>query len=119
MPRCLFVACCLLGALALAGCKETGPRVYTACLYHPNDQGGCLDAYTPIGLVEAHALGASCDAVCLLEDKSLYVSTVCAPYPSTAELILPEESPDCATALALLAALASGDEAAIKAATCE
>ena len=109
MPRSLYFALCLgFGALAMLGCEETGPRVYTARLYHSNATGGCLDSYTPIGLVEANELGSSCESVCLLEDASVYVSTVCAPYPSTGAVVSPDDSPDCAAALALL----DGDAAA-------
>jgi hypothetical protein len=101
MPRSLCFTRLLVCAFLLTGCEETGPRVYTARLYHANDQGGCVDTYTPIGLVEADEIRSSCDAVCLLQEGSVYVSTVCAPYPSTAEVVAVDDSADCAAALAL------------------
>ncbi|MGC4091045.1 MAG: hypothetical protein QM756_24855 [Polyangiaceae bacterium] len=99
-----FLLLSLPCALWLTACEESGPRVYTARLFHPADAGAaCLDAYTPIGLVEAGDLGASCDAVCLWQGDELYVSTVCPPLPATFEREDPVASSECQAALALLA----------------
>ena len=85
------------GSWLLFACNESGPRVYTAQAFQADP--GCLDAYAPLGLVEAEELPANCDPVCLELDGQLYVSVVCPPYPAEAELLAPEDSPDCATAL--------------------
>jgi hypothetical protein len=86
---CLFV-------LAPA-CDEFGPRVYTA-QRHAVDPG-CLEAYAPIGLVEAQAVSALCEPVCLSLGEDLYVSTLCPPYPAEAS-VEPEDSEGCTAALA-------------------
>jgi hypothetical protein len=88
-----------IGLAVLPGCDESGPRVYTAQAYEPAN--GCLDDYVPVGLVMSAALFPTCDPVCLELGNVLYVSTVCAPYPATAVPVAPEDSTDCATALAL------------------
>jgi hypothetical protein len=88
-----------IGLAVLPGCDESGPRVYTAQAYEPAN--GCLDDYVPVGLVMSAALFPTCDPVCLELGNVLYVSTVCAPYPATAVPVAPEDSADCATALAL------------------
>jgi len=84
----------------LLGCDQEGPRVYTAM---PVDiASNCLGPYTPLGLVDANELPANCPAVCLERDHTLYVSTVCAPYPAEATQISPSDSADCKSALGLL-----------------
>jgi hypothetical protein len=85
-----------LGHSLLPGCDESGPRIYTAQAYRA--LLGCLDAYAPLSLVEARDVDALCDAVCLRLDTSLYVSTVCAPYPAETTLVPPEDE-TCAAAL--------------------
>jgi len=87
-----------LGVAPLA-CTEFGPRVYTAQPYRA--QEACLAASVAIGLVQADELESTCDPVCLLLDETLYVSVVCAPYPAQANPLLPEDSAECALALAL------------------
>lgn len=88
----------LAAALSLvSACSDVGPRVYTAEPYDP--EGGCLGEYEAIGLVEADSLSASCEPVCLEWSGTLYVSTLCAPYPDLATQLSPEEDADCAAAL--------------------
>jgi hypothetical protein len=95
----------LLGVVVGVGvgsaCEEYGPRVYTAAPYRA--ELGCLDPYAPIGLVQARDLGSQCDAICLREGDTLYVSTVCAPYPAEAT-IEAADAGSCAAAVAALAA---------------
>jgi len=98
-PRMLAA---LLGAAVLffvlaPGCDESGPRVYTA-QRHAVDEG-CLETYAPIGLVEAEALSALCEAVCLSLDEDLYISTLCPPFPAEAS-VEPVDSEGCTAALA-------------------
>lgn len=90
----------LLLAGICSGCDESGPRVFTAQRYRADL--ACLEAYAPIGLIEARDVSALCEPVCLYQDEELYVSTVCAPYPAEASLAEPEAE-DC------VAALAAGD----------
>jgi len=89
----------VVGSLA---CTEFGPRVYTARPYRA--QEACVAASMAIGLVQADELESTCAPVCLLLDETLYVSVVCAPYPARSSLLLPENSSECALALALLEA---------------
>jgi hypothetical protein len=103
-PATLFRAASI-ALLALSACDETGPRIYTAQAYDP--EAACLEPYVPLGLVEADELRADCAATCLRGAQQLYVSTVCSPYPRDVVLETPEESPECAEALASLEAEAS------------
>ncbi|HTV19473.1 MAG TPA: hypothetical protein VMG12_12395 [Polyangiaceae bacterium] len=98
--RSLHMFAALLGAAALAlapGCDESGPRVYTAERYSPDD--GCRETYAPIGLVEAEAVSSQCPPLCLGLGGDVYVSSVCPPYPAEAS-IEPDDSEACAAALA-------------------
>ncbi len=79
------------------GCDESGPRVYTAQRFSP--EVACLEAYAPLGLVEAKDLGALCEPVCLSQDVELFVSSVCPPYPTEASLEA-ADAEGCAAALA-------------------
>jgi hypothetical protein len=90
----------IAGFCLVFGCNQQGPRVYTAM---PVDtEQDCLGAYTALGLVDAEELPATCAPVCLMQDDTLYVSTVCGPYPDEATLVTPDDSSDCQSALALL-----------------
>jgi hypothetical protein len=95
--RWTVIALVGLGVSGAGGCDEFGPRVYTAQRYEP--ELGCLEAYAPLGLIEANEIGALCAPVCLSQDDALFVSTVCPPYPATASVEQPE-SEACAAALA-------------------
>jgi hypothetical protein len=81
-----------------AGCDDYGPRVYTAAPYRADL--GCLDPYVPIGVVQAQALGSLCEPVCLRDGATLYVSTVCSPYPAEASIEGADAGSECAAALA-------------------
>jgi len=85
-----------------AACDDSGPSVYTARAYQAAD--ACLDAYTPIGLVDVGALSALCAPTCLMIADSLYVSTLCPPYPAEATAVSASAAPSCGDALALLKA---------------
>ena len=84
-------------ALLLAACSDTGPRVYTAQPY--DAEAACLGEYEAIGLVEADDLPANCAPTCLAAADTIYVTTLCAPYPDLATPLTAEESEDCAAAL--------------------
>ena len=90
----------LLAAAAfslLAACSDTGPRVYTAQPYDAD--AACLGEYEAIGLVEADELPANCEPTCLSVSETVYVTTLCAPYPDLATPLTAAESEDCAAAL--------------------
>lgn len=91
----------LLGSLLTAACNDVAPSVYTARAYEPDAM--CLDDYVPIGLVDTDTLSSLCPPTCLDVGGSLYVSTVCAPFPTEATEAKPA-SPECVQALALLKA---------------
>jgi hypothetical protein len=63
-----------------------------------------LERYAPLGLVEADELPVDCDPVCLEMDYQVYVSSVCPPYPMTAEMVSAAASPVCGAALGALEA---------------
>jgi hypothetical protein len=90
----------LLLALTLTACDDFGPRVYTAQAYDP--EALCLMPYGPLALVEAEELRATCAVQCLRFRDTLYLSSVCAPYPADASLEVPDESPECGLALQAL-----------------
>ncbi|MEO6602410.1 MAG: hypothetical protein ABIQ16_21190 [Polyangiaceae bacterium] len=91
----------VLSACALAlGCDQEGPRVYTAMPV--NTDAHCLEPYTPLGLVTAEELPATCGPVCITRDDTLYVSEVCPPYPDDTTVVSPHDSSDCAAALTLI-----------------
>ncbi len=92
----LAAACAPLWSVSACNDDDLA-RVYTARAYQANP--GCLDSYVPIAVVYAERLRAACEPTCLLQDDQLYVSTLCAPYPERAELLVPEEDADCAAAL--------------------
>lgn len=89
----------LLAAATLlpAACSDTGPRVYTAQPYDAD--AACLGEYEAIGLVEADELPANCAHTCLSVSETVYISTLCPPYPDQATPLTAAESEDCAAAL--------------------
>jgi hypothetical protein len=73
----------LLAASALAGaCSPPGQSVFTAHPYDPEAQ--CLAEYEALALVETTELSGSCDPLCVELDGTLYVTTLCGPYPEAA-----------------------------------
>jgi hypothetical protein len=91
------VAAALATLLANGACSDVGPRVFTAVPY--DAEGSCLGEYESIGLVEADSLSASCEPVCLELAGTVYVSTLCAPYPDVTTVLTAAESEECAAAL--------------------
>lgn len=81
----------------LISCSDAGPRIYTAQPYDAEAQ--CLAEYEAVGLVEAGTLSAACSPTCLEISGTLYVSTVCPPFPDTASALTPEDDAACAAAL--------------------
>lgn len=93
--RMAVVMGCLAGGSA---CDDEIVSVYTARAYEP--EGKCLDEYAPIGAVQTNALSSLCQPTCLKVGASLYVSTVCPPYPAEATAVSTAEAPACTEALA-------------------
>lgn len=87
----------LAGFVLLAGaCSEVGPRVYIAEPY--DAEAGCLGEYEAVGLVQADRLASDCRTTCLEIRGTLYVSSVCPPFPDSAAELTPDD-PACAAAL--------------------
>ena len=96
----------VIGCATAAGCDQEGPRVFTAM---PVDtEGHCLGPYAPIGVIDAQDLPATCEATCLTLNDTLYVSEVCAPYPTDVTVVSAVDSPVCAEALTLSSADGGG-----------
>ena len=83
----------------VAGCPDSGNRVYTAASYVAGS--GCLQDYAPLGLVVAGDLPANCAPTCLSVGGQVYVSTVCPPFPAEAT-VLDTSTTDCQQAIAEL-----------------
>ena len=99
VPLTLAASVVLGGLLVLGACNDYEPAVYTAQLYRAADD--CLEPYSPIGVVQVQTLSSQC----LVDSAgSLYVSTVCAPYPDAFASEIPEAAvEDCKNALAAAA----------------
>jgi hypothetical protein len=93
-------------AVLALGCEGNDARIYTARPYRAPEQmqAGCVEGSVPLAVVYAGSLRAQCEPVCLRLNEQLYVSIVCPPYPEQAQLETAETSPECAGALAALAA---------------
>lgn len=63
-----------------------------------------MEGSVPLAVVYADSLRADCEPACLRLNELLYVSVVCPPYPEQAQVETAETSPECAGALAALAA---------------
>ncbi|MET0412290.1 MAG: hypothetical protein ABW217_13395 [Polyangiaceae bacterium] len=96
-----------LAPFVLAACDEFGPRIYSAYPYRTEEQ--CLEPSVVLAVVHADELPATCAPVCLSFEAALYVSTICAPYPTMAILVAPEEDVACAAAIGALTAEAICD----------
>jgi hypothetical protein len=93
--------------VALLGCDDFGPRIYSAHPYRA--EAGCIERSIVLAVVRAGELPATCAPVCLSFDAELYVSTLCAPYPANAVVVTSEEEPACPAALAALEVSAACD----------
>ena len=91
----------LLASLLAAACDDVIPCVVTARAYEPDAR--CLEGYTPIGVVEADALSSRSAPTCLSVGATLYVTTVCGPYPAESTTV-DSQSAACVEAVALLKA---------------
>jgi hypothetical protein len=95
----LTLRCCVV-ALAwgslLVACSSPGHSVFTAQPFDP--EAACLAEYEPIALVETTVLRANCRPICFEFDGTVYVTTLCGPYPESITH-LSNEDETCAAAL--------------------
>lgn len=103
-----YFAGCLLLAL---DCSDVGPRVYIAEPY--DAEGECLGEYEAIGLVQADRLPSDCRTTCLEVRGTLYVSSVCPPFPDGATE-LTSDDPACAAALTAEPCLSEASSAEVE-----
>lgn len=85
--------------LASACGDTTHDIVYTAQAYDADND--CIEAASSLALVEESSVSANCSAVCLDFNDTLYVSTLCPPYPDGATKLSPADSAACNAALAV------------------
>ncbi len=86
----------VVAATWAVGCEDTPVYVYSA--QHLDVAGNCLEAYAPLDRVEGSRTSSTCPPLCLRIEDELYISHVCPPFPTGAELLEPSD-PDCAAAL--------------------
>jgi hypothetical protein len=112
VKRFLVVTAPLLACAVAVACND-GPQshVYVASLYQA--AGACLDPSTTLAIIGTPNGSLECKPACLVQSspppasaatETLYLSTMCAPYPTT---VTPTTDADPACAAAL-AAYASG-----------
>lgn len=93
---------CIVQATA---CKDDGTHVYIGRFYL--ESRGCLGTTSSLDVIEGDVTG-QCDPVCLIQHRadaarSVYVATMCPPYPAAVEFDTSGTDPVCAPALAALA----------------
>jgi hypothetical protein len=86
------------GAFGTA-CDDRRVYVYTGARY--DETAACLAPYSSLEVVPGEGASAKCAPRCVAFDGALYVSTVCPPLPSGAELV----AADAGTCIAALRAL--------------
>ncbi len=92
----------LLAAAAMVACIATDSYLYSAQKYDP--AGDCLTGAKAIEVVQGSGASAKCPVTCLMVGEDLYVSTLCAPFPTIATVV----DADAGTCIAALAAAAKG-----------
>jgi hypothetical protein len=93
------------GVAELSACKDDGTHVYVGRFYL--ESRGCLGTTSSVDVIEGDLPG-DCDPVCLIQHRadsarSVYVATMCPPYPSRVEFDVSGTDPVCVPALAALA----------------
>ncbi len=87
----------LFAALASVGaCAEREVYIYSAARY--DEAADCIAPYSSLETIEGEGASVRCSPKCISFEDELYVSTVCPPVPTGAELVPPED-PTCAAAL--------------------
>ena len=92
---------CIVHASA---CKNDGTHVYVGRFYL--EGRGCLGTSSALDVLSGDEPG-TCAAVCIIQRRgdaarSVFVSTMCPPYPSALEFDVSSNDPICAPALAAL-----------------
>lgn len=102
MPRAKHLLALLaigLGLSALvtvAACDDRNVYVYSAARFDPDN--ACLADYGPLETLPGEGASARCSARCMTFEGALYVSTVCPPLPTGAEVV-PANASECVAAL--------------------
>lgn len=89
----------------LPACKDDGTHVYIGRFYL--ESRGCLGTTSSLDVIEGDVPG-ECAPICLVQRRAdaartIYVATMCPPYPSAVEFDTSGTDPVCAPALAALA----------------
>jgi hypothetical protein len=102
--RSVVAAAAALAAarLSLTGCSDAGSHIYTGAPYDPTL--ACLAPLTGVDVVTGPEPETPCKPVCIVsppEDGgvTVYVSTMCAPYPNYPNIVNPSGNAACAAAL--------------------
>jgi hypothetical protein len=91
-----------IAKLSLAGCSDAGSHIYTGAPYDPTL--ACLAPLTGVDVVTGPEPENPCGPICVVsppEDGgvTVYVSTMCAPYPNYPNVVNPSGNAACAAAL--------------------
>lgn len=89
----------------ISACKNDGTHVYIGRFYL--EARDCLGTTSSLDVIEGDVSG-QCEPVCLVQRRaeaarSVYVATMCPPYPAAVEFDVSGTDPVCAPALAAFA----------------
>lgn len=89
----------------VSACKDDGTHVYIGRFYL--EKRGCLGTTSSLDVLEGDPTG-ECAPVCLIQrradaERSVYVATMCPPYPAPVDFDTSGSDPVCPAALAALA----------------
>jgi hypothetical protein len=97
---CLGVA--IAGALAIAAaCNDPEQYVFSAAPFDPVNL--CLGPYQAVDVVSGGTGQSTCAPTCFVNGTSVYVSTVCPPFPDPTMWDESGENPACPAALSAYA----------------
>lgn len=101
----LAAAAACMCIVQLSACENDGTHVYIGRFYL--ESRGCLGTTSSLDVIEGDVPG-ECAPVCLVQRRAdaartVYVATMCPPYPAAVEFDTSGADPACAPALAALA----------------
>lgn len=105
--RVAVVALLTMSGVGLA-CANSDKYVYTA--RRINADGGCLEAYKGIDLVNGDTVSSVCEPTCFRYGDDTFTSKMCPPLPDLA-IGLDAESPECKAASELYGTTCGADAA--------
>jgi hypothetical protein len=93
------------GTTLVIACKDDGTHVYVGRFFR--EERSCLGTTSALDVISGDVPG-ECAPVCLIQrraegGRSVYVATMCPPYPTPAEFDLSGTDPVCVPALDALA----------------